>query len=171
MNMSYTSPAYPATSYSTPAVTHPFNSAYSANVTYSPHSATATSYAHDPGYPSPFPFYGGGSFAPQQPRNLPVAHQDSSYNLPSFPSPGVTYPSNSTVHAQTHLPYSAHTPQGHPSMFPSNGGNPLVLHQPWNMPADHPQQPTYEASMQSTRWNPWNETSGGYGQGNGSSGC
>ncbi|KAK1222571.1 hypothetical protein PQX77_014574 [Marasmius sp. AFHP31] len=168
--MSYTSPAYPATSYSTPAVTHPFNSAYSANVTYSPHSATATSYAHDPGYPSPFPFYGGGSFAPQQPRNLPVAHQDSSYNLPSFPSPGVTYPSNSTVHAQTHLPYSAHTPQGHPSMFPSNGGNPLVPHQLWNTPADHTQQYTYEPSMQSTQSNPWNGTNGEYGEGNGASG-
>ncbi|KAK1215757.1 hypothetical protein PQX77_021617 [Marasmius sp. AFHP31] len=171
MNMSYTSPAYPATSYSTPAVTHPFNSAYSANVTYSLYSVTPTSYAHDVGYPSPFPFYGGGSFAPQQQWNPPVAHRHSSYNLPSFSSPGASYSSNSTVHTQNHLQYSAHTPQGHPSMFPSNGGNPLVLHQPWNMPADHPQQPTYEASMQSTRWNPWNETSGGYGQGNGSSGC
>ncbi|KAK1229977.1 hypothetical protein PQX77_006946, partial [Marasmius sp. AFHP31] len=170
VNMLYNSTAYPATSYSTPAVTHLSNPAYSVNFTYSPHSATPTSHAHGPGYPSLFPSYDGGSFAPQQPWNPPVAHHGPSYNLPSFSFPGVTYPSNSTVHIQTHLPYSAHTPQGHPSMFPSNGGNPLVLHQPWNMPADHPQQPTYEASMQSTQWNPWNETSGEYGQGDGSSG-
>ncbi|KAK1221012.1 hypothetical protein PQX77_016189 [Marasmius sp. AFHP31] len=170
MNMSYTSPAYPATSYSTPAVTHPSNAAYSVNFTYSPHSVTPTSHAHDPGYPSPFPFYGGGSFAPQQQWNPPVAHHDPSYNSSSFSFPGASYPSNSIIHTQNHLQYSAHTPQGHPSMFPSNGGNPLVLHQPWNMPADHPQQPTYEASMQSTQLNPWNETSGEYGQGDVSSG-
>ncbi|KAK1234746.1 hypothetical protein PQX77_002045 [Marasmius sp. AFHP31] len=167
MNMSYTSPAYPATSYSTPAVTHPFNAAYSANVTYSPPSATATSHAHDPGYPSPFPFYGGGSFAPQQTRNLPVAHHDSSYDPSSFSSePGASYPSDSTVHAQSHLSFSAHTPQGHPSMLSSNG----VPHQPWNTPADHTQQYSHEPSMQSIQPNTWNEASGEYGQGDGSSG-
>ncbi|KAK1218282.1 hypothetical protein PQX77_019036 [Marasmius sp. AFHP31] len=170
MNMSYTSPAYPATSYSTPAVTHPFNSAYPANVTYTPHSATPTSRAHDAGYPSPFPFYGRGSFAPQQPRNLPVAHHDSSYNLPSFSFPGASYPSNSISHTQAHRPYSAQTPQGHPSMFPSNGGDPLVPHQLWNTPPDHIRQYTYEPSIQTTQPNPWNETSGEYGQGDGSSG-
>ncbi|KAK1224760.1 hypothetical protein PQX77_012320 [Marasmius sp. AFHP31] len=170
VNMLYNGTAYPATSYSTPAVIDPFNSAYSINFTYSPHSVTPTSRAHDAGYPSPFPFYGGGSFAPQQPPNLPVAHHDSLYNMPSFSFPGVTYPSNSIVHAQTHPPYSVHTPQGHPSMFPSNGGDPLVPHQPWNTPADHPQQYTYEPSMQSTQPNPWNETNGEFGQGIGSSG-
>ncbi|KAK1222541.1 hypothetical protein PQX77_014605 [Marasmius sp. AFHP31] len=128
VNMLYNGTAYPATSYSTPAVTHPFNAAYSANVTYSPHSVTAMSRAHDAGFPSPFPSYDGGSFAPQQPRNLPVTHHDSSYNLPSFSFPGVTYPSNSTVHAQIHLPYSAHTSQSRLSMLPSNG----VPHQPWS---------------------------------------
>ncbi|KAK1223993.1 hypothetical protein PQX77_013129 [Marasmius sp. AFHP31] len=171
VNMLYNGTAYPATSYSTPAVTHPFNSAYSANVTYSPHSVTPTSHAHDPGYPSPFPFYGGGSFALQQQWNPPVAHQDSSYDPSSFSSePGGSYPSDSTVHAQSHLSFSAHTPQGHPSMLSSNGGDPLVPHQPWSTPADHPQQPTYEASMRLTQSSPWNQTSGGYGQGNGSSG-
>ncbi|KAK1235528.1 hypothetical protein PQX77_001243 [Marasmius sp. AFHP31] len=170
VNMLYDGPAYPATSYSTPAVTHPFNSAYSANVTYSPHSVTPTSHAHDPGYPSPFPFYGGGSFAPQQHWNLPVAHHDSSYNLPSFSSPGASHLSDSTVHTQTHLPYSAHVPQGHPSILPSNGGDLLNPHQPWNTPADHPQQYTCEPSMQSTQPSPWNEASGKHGQGDGSSG-
>ncbi|KAK1231609.1 hypothetical protein PQX77_005273 [Marasmius sp. AFHP31] len=170
VNMLYNGTAYPATSYSTPAVTHPFNSAYSANVTYSPHSVTAMSRAHDAGFPSPFPFYGGGSFAPHQHQNPPISHHDSSYNLPSFSSPGASHLSDSTVHTQTHLPYSAHTPQGHPSMFPSNGGNPLVLHQPWNTPGDRPQQPTYEASMQSTQPSLWSETSGGFGEGNGASG-
>ncbi|KAK1216216.1 hypothetical protein PQX77_021160 [Marasmius sp. AFHP31] len=169
-NMLYNSPAYPPASYSTPAVTHPFNPAYSANVTYSPHSATPTFRAHDAGSPSPFSFYGGGSFAPHQHQNPPISHHDSLYNLPSFSFPGVTYPSDLTAHTQTHLPFPAHTPQGHPSMRSSNGGDPLVPHRPWNTPADHPQQPTYEASMQSTRWNPWNETSGGYGQGDGFSG-
>ncbi|KAK1217679.1 hypothetical protein PQX77_019658 [Marasmius sp. AFHP31] len=170
MNMSYTSPAYPATSYSTPAVTHLSNPAYSVNFTYSPHSATPTSRAHDLGYPSPFPFYGGGSFAPHQHQNPPISHHDLSYNLPSFSFPGVTYPSDSTVHTQTHLPFPAHTPQGHPSMLPSNGGNLSVPRRPWNTPADHTQQYTYEPSMQSTQLNPWYGTNGEYGEGNGASG-
>ncbi|KAK1235204.1 hypothetical protein PQX77_001582, partial [Marasmius sp. AFHP31] len=170
VNMLYNGPAYPATSYSTPAVTHPFNTAYSANVTYSPYSVTPTSHAHDVGYPSPFPFYGGGSSAPQQQWNPPVAHHDPSYNLPSFSFPGASYPSNSISHTQAHRPYSAQTPQGHPSMFPSNGDPPLVPHQPWNTPGDRPQQDTHEPSMQSTQPSPWNETSGEYGQGDGSSG-
>ncbi|KAK1235117.1 hypothetical protein PQX77_001668 [Marasmius sp. AFHP31] len=171
MNMPYTSPAYPATSYSTPAVIDPFNSAYSVNLTYSPHSVTPTSHAHDPGYPSPFPFYGGGSFAPQQHWNPPVTHHDSSYDPSSFSSePGASYLSDSTVHAQTHLPFSAHTPQGHPSMLPSNGGDPLVPHQPWNTPPDYTQQYSHEPPMQLIQPNPWDEASGEYGQGNGSSG-
>ncbi|KAK1235116.1 hypothetical protein PQX77_001667 [Marasmius sp. AFHP31] len=169
-NMLYNSPAYPPASYSTPAVTHPFNPAYSVNFTYSPHSATPTSRAHNAGYPSRFPFYGGGSFAPQQHWSLPVAHQDSSYDSCSSSLPGASYPSNSIVHAQTHPPYSVHTPQGHPSMLPPSGGGPHVPHQPWNTPADHPQQYTYEPSMQSTQPNPWNETNGEFGQGVGSSG-
>ncbi|KAK1235032.1 hypothetical protein PQX77_001754 [Marasmius sp. AFHP31] len=171
VNMLYDGPAYPATPYSTPAVTHPFNSPYTVNFTYTPHSATPTSRAHDPGYPSPFPFYGGGSFAPQQHWNPPVTHHDSSYDPSSFSSePGASYPSNSTVHAQSYLPYSAHTPQGYPSMFPSNGCDPLVPHRAWNMPADHPQQYTCEPSTQTTQPNPWNGTNGEYGQGDGSSG-
>ncbi|KAK1234408.1 hypothetical protein PQX77_002389 [Marasmius sp. AFHP31] len=166
-NMLYNSPAYPPASYSTPAVTHPFNPAYSANVTYSPHSVTPTSHAHDLGYPSPFPFYGGGSFAPQQHWNPPVTHHDSLYDPSSFSSePGGSYPSDSTVHAQTHLSFSAHTPQGHPSMLSSNG----VPHQPWNTPPDHNQQYSHEPSTQTTQPNPWNETNGEYGQGDGSSG-
>ncbi|KAK1223661.1 hypothetical protein PQX77_013463 [Marasmius sp. AFHP31] len=167
VNMFYNGPAYPATSYSTPAVTHPSNPAYSVNFTYSPHGATPTSLAHDPGYPSPFPFYGGGSFAPQQHWNPPVTHHDSSYDPSSFSSePRGSYPSDSTVHAQSHLPYSAHTPQGHPSMLSSNG----VPHQPWNTPPDYTQQYSHEPSMQSIQPNTWNEASGEYGQGDGSSG-
>ncbi|KAK1233919.1 hypothetical protein PQX77_002903 [Marasmius sp. AFHP31] len=162
--------AYPATSYSTPAVTHPFNSAYPANVTYTPHSATPTSRAHDAGYPSPFPFYGGGSFAPQQHWSLPVAHHDSSYNLPSFSFPGVTYPSNSTMHAEAHLPLPVYAAQGHPSMLPFNGGDPLVPLVPWNTPGNHPQQYTCEPSMRSTQPNSWDGASGEFGQGNNSSG-
>ncbi|KAK1235114.1 hypothetical protein PQX77_001669 [Marasmius sp. AFHP31] len=168
VNMFYNGPAYPATSYSTPAVTHPSNPAYSVNFTYSPHGATPTSLAHDPGYPSPFPFHGGGSFAPQQQWNPPVAHHDPSYNLSSFSSLGASYLSNSTVHTQTHLSFPAHTPQGHPSMFPSNGGDPLVPLEPWNTPGNHPQQYTCEPSMRSTQSSPWNQTSGEYGQGHGS---
>ncbi|KAK1218283.1 hypothetical protein PQX77_019037 [Marasmius sp. AFHP31] len=170
VNMLYNGTAYPATSYSTPAVTHPFNAAYSANVTYSPHSVTAMSRAHDAGFPSPFPSYGGGSFAPHQHQNPPISHHDSSCNLPSFSSPGASYLSDSTVHTQTHLPYSAHMPQGHPLMFPSNGGDPLVPHEPWNTPGNHPQQYTCEPSTQTTQPNPWNGTNGEYGQGDGSSG-
>ncbi|KAK1234704.1 hypothetical protein PQX77_002088 [Marasmius sp. AFHP31] len=171
VNMPYSGTVYPASSYSTPAVTHPFNSAYSANVTYSPHSTTPSSRAHhDPGYSSPFPFYGGGSFASQQQWNPPVAHHDPSYNSSSFSSPGAAYPSNSIIHTQTHLPYSAHTPQGHPSMFPSYGGDPLVPHRPWNTPGDRPQQYTCEPSIQTTQPNSWNGTNGEFGQGNGSSG-
>ncbi|KAK1231608.1 hypothetical protein PQX77_005272 [Marasmius sp. AFHP31] len=164
VNMLYNGTAYPATSYSTPAVTHPFNAAYSANVTYSPHSVTAMSRAHDAGFPSPFPSYDGGSFAPQQHQNPPVSHHDSSYYLP--PLPGVTYPSDSTVHTQTYLPYSTHTPQGHPPMLSSNG----VPHQPWNTPPNHIQQSIYEPPMQLTQPNPWNEASSEYGQGDESSG-
>ncbi|KAK1221651.1 hypothetical protein PQX77_015534 [Marasmius sp. AFHP31] len=139
VNMLYNGTAYPATSYSTPAATNPFNSAYSANVTYSPHSVKPTSHAHDPGYPSPFPFYGGGSLALHQHQNPPISHHDSLYNLPSFSSPGASHLSDSTVHTQTHLPFPAHTPQGHPSMLPSNGGNLSIPRRPWNTPANHPQ--------------------------------
>ncbi|KAK1221652.1 hypothetical protein PQX77_015535 [Marasmius sp. AFHP31] len=166
VNMLYNGTAYPATSYSTPAVTHPFNAAYSVNYTFTPHSVTPTSRAPDAGYPSPFPSYDGGSFAPQQPRNLPVAHHDSSYNLPSFSLPGASYLSDSTVHAQSHLSFSAHPPQGHPSMLSSNG----VSHQPWNTPPDYTQQYSHEPPMQSTQSNPWNGTNGEYGEGNGASG-
>ncbi|KAK1221490.1 hypothetical protein PQX77_015696 [Marasmius sp. AFHP31] len=169
VNMLYNGTAYPATSYSTPAVTHPFNLAYSANVTYSPHSATPTFRAHDAGSTSPFSFYGGGSFAPHQHQNPPISHNDSLYNSSSFSSSGASHLSNSTVHAQTHLPYSAHTPQGHPSMLPSDGADPLVPHQPWNTPPDFTQQYSYEPLMQSTQPNPWVETSE-YGGGNGASG-
>ncbi|KAK1215277.1 hypothetical protein PQX77_022122 [Marasmius sp. AFHP31] len=170
VNMPYSGTVYPASSYSTPAVIDPFNSSYSVNFTYTPHSVTPTSRAHDAGYPSPFPFYGGGSFASQQPRNLPVAHNDSSYNLPSFSLPGASYPSNSIVHTQTPFLYSAHVPQGHPSMLASNGGDPLVPLEPWNTPGNRPQQYTCEPSMRSTQSSPWNETIGEYGQGDGSSG-
>ncbi|KAK1215758.1 hypothetical protein PQX77_021618 [Marasmius sp. AFHP31] len=170
-NMLYNGTAYPATSYSTPADTHLSNPAYPANVMYSSHSTMPMSRAHDAGFLLPFPSYDGGSFIPQQHWNLPVAHHDSSYDPSSFSSePGASYPSDSTVHAQTHLPYSAHTSQGRLSMLPSNSGDPLVPHQPWNTPADHPQQYTCEPSIQTTQPNPWNETSGEYGQGNGSSG-
>ncbi|KAK1218284.1 hypothetical protein PQX77_019038 [Marasmius sp. AFHP31] len=169
-NMLYSGSAYTTTSNSMPAVTHPFNSAYPANVTYSPHRTTPSSHAHDPHYPSPFLSYDGGSVAPQQHWSLPVAHHDSSYDSSSFSLPGASYPSDSIVHAQTHLLYSAHTLQGHPSMFLSNGGDPLVPHRPWNTPADHTQQYSHEPSMQSIQPNPWNKASGEYGQGHGSSG-
>ncbi|KAK1231607.1 hypothetical protein PQX77_005271 [Marasmius sp. AFHP31] len=168
-NMLYSGSAYTTASNSMPAVTHPFNSAYPANVTYSLHHTMPSSHAHDPDYPSPFS-HGRGSPVLQQHWSPPFLRHDPSYNPSSFSSPAASYLSDSTVRAQTHLPYSAHTPQGHLSMFPSDGGNPLVPHQPWNTPADHTQQYTYEPSMQSTQSSPWNQTSGEYGEGNGASG-
>ncbi|KAK1221654.1 hypothetical protein PQX77_015537 [Marasmius sp. AFHP31] len=166
-NMLYNGPAYPATSYSTPAVTHLSNPAYPANVMYSSHSTMPMSRVHDAGFLLPFPSYDGGSFTPQQHWNLPVAHHDSSYDPSSFSSePGASYPSDSTVHAQSHLSFSAHTPQGHPSMLSSNG----VPHQSWSTLADHSQQFSHEPSMQLIQPNPWDGASGEFGEGNGVSG-
>ncbi|KAJ8087437.1 hypothetical protein PM082_006267 [Marasmius tenuissimus] len=136
----YNGPAYSSSSYPMAAVTHHFNSAYPINFTYSPHSAVATSPVLEPGYPSPFPSYGGGSYTPQQHWNHPVAHHNPSYNSPSFPPPSFAhYPPHLTLHAQNHLPFSVHTPQGYPPMLTFNGGGPLVSCQPWNTPANYPQ--------------------------------
>ncbi|KAK1224761.1 hypothetical protein PQX77_012321 [Marasmius sp. AFHP31] len=170
VSMLYNGPAYPPASYFTPAVTYPSNSAVPVDFTYSSHSAVPTSHVHDPDHSSLFPPYGGGTLVPQQHWNPPVAHYNPPYNLPGFSFSRATYPSNSTVHAEAYLPLPVYAAQGHPSMLPSDGGDPLVPHQLWNTPADHTQQYTYEPSMQSTQPNSWDGASGEFGQGNGSSG-
>ncbi|KAK1224731.1 hypothetical protein PQX77_012350 [Marasmius sp. AFHP31] len=115
LSMSDTGPANPPASYPAPAVTHLSSSATPIDLTHYPHSAAGpTSHMHDSGYTSPFHSYDGGTFVPQQHWNPPVAHHSPSYTSPSFSFQGVTYPSDSTVHAEAHLPYSAYLPRGHP---------------------------------------------------------
>ncbi|KAL0057987.1 hypothetical protein AAF712_015350 [Marasmius tenuissimus] len=134
---------------------------------YPQHDVVPTSHMHGPSYPSLFP----GSFAPQEHWNPAVVHHDlASSNSPFSPPRATYYPFNSTTHAQTHIPFSAHTPQGYPSMLISNGVDPLVSHQSWNAPADYPQQYTFDPLMQSTQLLSWNETSDESGEGNGALG-
>ncbi|KAK1224732.1 hypothetical protein PQX77_012351 [Marasmius sp. AFHP31] len=167
VNMFHNGLPYSPTPYSIAAVTHPSNLSVPVDFTYPSHSAAPTSDVHDPIYPPPFPPYNGGSFASQQHCSIPVVHHNPSRNSHSFSPVGVAhYPSKSTVRAQTHLPYSAHTPQGRPSMLPSNVGDPHISRQPWNMPANSSQRYTYEPSMQTTQPNFWNKTSGEFGEGN-----
>ncbi|KAJ8087500.1 hypothetical protein PM082_006331 [Marasmius tenuissimus] len=171
VNTFYDGPAHPSTSYSTPALTYPSDSAHPVDLTYPSYSVVPTPHVHDPGYPSPFSSYGGGSLVPQQHWNPPVVHHDPSYTAPSFSPPGVThYPPNSTVHAQAHFPLPAYAAQEYLPMLPSNGGGSHVLHQPWNTPADYPQQYTYDPAMKSTQRTTWNETSGESGEGDGALG-
>ncbi|KAJ8087446.1 hypothetical protein PM082_006276 [Marasmius tenuissimus] len=167
VNTFYNGPAHPSASYSMPALTYPSVSAVPIDLMYSQHNVVPTSHMHDPSYPSLFP----GSFAPQEHWNPAVVHHDPSSNSPFSPPRAAYYPSNSTTHTQTHVPFSAHTPQGYPSMLIPNGVDPLVSRQSWNAPADYPQQYTFDPPMQSTQLLSWNETSGESGEGNGASGC
>ncbi|KAJ8087502.1 hypothetical protein PM082_006333 [Marasmius tenuissimus] len=160
-------PAHPSASYSTPTLTYPPNSAVPIDFMYPQHNVVPTSHMHGLSYPSVFP----GSFAPQEHWSPAVAHHDLASSNSPFSPPGATYyPPNSTSHAQTHIPFSADTPQGYPSMFISNGVDPLVSNQSWNAPADYPQQYTFDPLMQSTQLLSWNETSGESGERNGASG-
>ncbi|KAJ8087427.1 hypothetical protein PM082_006257 [Marasmius tenuissimus] len=166
VNRFYNGPAHPPASYSVPALPYPSDSVVPIDFMYPQHDVAPTSHMHDPSYPSLFP----GSFAPQEHRNPALVHHDPSSNSP-FSPPGATYyPSNSTSHAQTHIPFSAHTPQGYPSMLIPNGVDLLVSHQSWNVPADFPQQYTFDPPMQATQLLSWNETSGESGERNGALG-
>ncbi|KAJ8087459.1 hypothetical protein PM082_006289 [Marasmius tenuissimus] len=148
VNTFYDGPAHPPASYSTPALTYPSDSAHPVDLTYPSYSVVPTPHVHDPGYPSPFSSYGGGSLVPQQHWNPPVVHHDPSYTAPSFSPPGVTHhQSNSNIHAQAHLTLPAYAAQEYLPIPPSNGVGSHVPHQPWNAPADYSQQYTYDPAM------------------------
>ncbi|KAJ8087431.1 hypothetical protein PM082_006261 [Marasmius tenuissimus] len=119
-------------------------------------------------------FYDGPAHPPAllclQHWNPALVHHDPSSNSPFSPPRAAYYPSNSTTHAQTHVPFSADTSQGYASMLIPNGVDPLVSHQSWNAPADYPQQYTFDPPMQSTQLLSWNETSGESGERNGALG-
>ncbi|KAK1235527.1 hypothetical protein PQX77_001242 [Marasmius sp. AFHP31] len=134
VNTIYANPTHNPTLHSLPVVPYP---TFHTNLLHSQHNGVFMPRAPNPGYSFPSPYHDGDSS--EQHWNAPVTHANPLYDISSFTSPSITYPSNPTIHTDVNPSFPVYPPHSHPTL-PFDDRSPLALQEHWGMPLDPPQQ-------------------------------